>query len=56
MVTSLSNDYPIKSEHSLATHGLSMMMVVAGDVADCFHFFFAAAKNLNCNVISKYCR
>jgi len=52
-VTSLSNEYLNKSEHSLATHGHSMMMVVVEAVADRFHFRFAAAKNLNCNIISK---
>jgi len=53
-VASLSNEYPFKSEHSLATHGDSMVMVVAQYVADCFHFFFAAAKKSNCSRISKY--
>jgi hypothetical protein len=37
----------MQSEHSLATHGVSMMMVVAEDVADRFHSIFAAAKKSN---------
>lgn len=52
-MTSLLNEYLIKSEHSLATHGRSMMMVVAKAVADGFHFGFAAAKKSNCHIFSK---
>jgi len=48
-------NYLIKSEHSLATHGHPMMMVVAKAVADYFHFGFAAAKKSNSYIISKYC-
>jgi len=46
--------YLIKSEHSLATHGYSMMMMVAEAVADYFHFVFAGAKKSNSYIISKY--
>jgi len=54
MVTSLCNQYLIKSEHSLATHGYSMMMVMADYAADVFHSFFEGAKKSNCILISKY--
>jgi hypothetical protein len=47
------SEYLIKSEHSLATHGHSMMMVVVEAVADRFHFCFAVAKKSNCCIISK---
>ena len=52
-MTSLSSEYLVKSDNSLATHGHSMMMVVAEAVADRFHFGFAAAKKSNCIIISK---
>jgi len=37
----------MQSEHSLATHGVSMMMVVAEDVADCFHSILRLLRNQN---------
>ena len=44
-MTSLCSEYLIGSEHSLATHGRSMMMVVAEDVADRFHSVLRLLRN-----------
>lgn len=55
-MTSLLIKYLIYSEQSLATHGASMMRVVAEAVADGVHFNFAGAKKSNSCRISKYYR
>lgn len=44
-MASLSYGYPFESEHSFATHGVSMVMVVAQNVADCVHFVLRLLRN-----------
>ena len=44
-MASLSYEYSFESEHSLATHGVSMMMVVAQSAADYFHFVLRLLRN-----------